>query len=69
MNYKSWNDEELRRVLLTDLDDTSAICEAAERFAKQHVVDEEEIETVFEVPVICPECDHEWEETVCTADL
>lgn len=35
MNYKSWNDEELRRVLLTDPDDTAAICEAAERFAKQ----------------------------------
>lgn len=34
MNYKSWPDEDLRRVLLTDPDDTIAICEAAERFAK-----------------------------------
>ena len=34
MNYKSWNDEELRRVLIADPDDTAAICEAAERFVK-----------------------------------
>jgi hypothetical protein len=34
VNYKSWDDEGLRRVLLTDLDDTAAICEAAERFAR-----------------------------------
>lgn len=35
MNYKSWNDEELRRALVADPDDTLAICEAAERFAKR----------------------------------
>ena len=35
MNYKSWDDEGLRRVLIADPDDTAAICEAAERFAKQ----------------------------------
>lgn len=45
MNYKAWPDEDLRRVLLTDPDDTSAICEAAERFAKQvKTYDEDEEE-------------------------
>lgn len=35
MNYKSYDDEALRRILIADPDDTLAICEAAERFAKQ----------------------------------
>lgn len=45
MNYKSWPDEDLRRVLLTDPDDTLAICEAAERFAKQ---DDYDLDAVYE---------------------
>jgi hypothetical protein len=69
MNYKSWDNEELRRVLIADPDDTAAICEAAERFAKQNVIDEEDVQTVFEVYTTCPECDHEWYETVDTAAL
>lgn len=53
MNYKAWPDEDLRRVLLTDPDDTSAICEAAERFSKATHEDSQLIE--------CPECGHEWD--------
>lgn len=68
MNYKSWPDEDLRRVLLTDPDDTLAVCEAAERFAKQYVTADEDIEVEFEIPVTCPECNHEWEESINRTD-
>lgn len=44
MNYKSWPDEDLRRVLLTDPDDTLAVCEAAERFAQGTKPTDEELE-------------------------
>jgi hypothetical protein len=70
MNYKSWDDEGLRRVLIADPDDTAAICEAAERFAKQgEIVEVDDIRTRFEVGVMCPECEHEWREEINTADL
>jgi hypothetical protein len=64
MNYKSWNDEELRRVLITDPDDTAAICEAAERFAKQEPERDEDERHEFDIPVTCPECEYEWDEVV-----
>lgn len=53
MNYKSWSDEELRRALVTDPDDTSAICEAAERFAKQPLIEK--------VEATCDTCGTEFE--------
>lgn len=64
MNYKSYDDEALRRILIADPDDTIAICEAAERFAKQNIIGEGDIE----IQVCCPECDHEWTEIVEAGD-
>jgi hypothetical protein len=63
MNYKSWNDEELRRVLIADPDDTAAICEAAERFAKFGEADlEAEYESGYqdgrESALVVTECPH-----------
>ena len=68
MNYKSFDDEGLRRVLLTDPDDTAAICEAAERFAKQEPEDDGERRHEFDIAMECPECGHEWDEPVDFAD-
>lgn len=54
MNYESWHDEDLRRVLIADPEDVDAIIEAAARFVNQPHESEE-----VHIPFSCNECGNE----------
>lgn len=69
MEYGSYSDEELRRVLNADDRDTDAIIEAAERFRKQeNEEDRGAVKHEFDMAVECPECNHCWDEYVDVLD-
>ena len=68
MEYGSYSDEELRRVLNVDDRDVDAIIEAAERFRKQECKEESDKNHEFEMAIECPECNHCWDEYVDVLD-